>query len=97
METPLTRNISPGKEPPDLVQYEKTGGYAALRKALTHVARGSSGSGEGIKPARPRWGGVSNRAEVEFRADGRRCAAPEVSCLQCRRDGAGHIQGSPAA
>ena len=35
METPLTRNISPGKEPPDLVQYEKTGGYAALRKALT--------------------------------------------------------------
>src|SRR5574340_535813 len=35
METPLTRNISPGKEPPDLAQYEKAGGYAALRKVLT--------------------------------------------------------------
>jgi len=34
METPLTRNISPGKKPPDLPQYEKVGGYAALRKAL---------------------------------------------------------------
>ena len=34
METPLTRNIAPGKEPPDLAQYEKAGGYAALRKAL---------------------------------------------------------------
>ena len=34
METPLTRNISPGKKPPDLTQYEKAGGYAALRKAL---------------------------------------------------------------
>ena len=34
METPLTRNISPGKEPPDLAQYEQAGGYAALRKAL---------------------------------------------------------------
>ena len=34
METPLTRNISLGKEPPDLAQYEKAGGYAALRKAL---------------------------------------------------------------
>ena len=34
METPLTRNIAPGKMPPDLAQYEKAGGYAALRKAL---------------------------------------------------------------
>ncbi|HET8609171.1 MAG TPA: NADH-quinone oxidoreductase subunit F, partial [Burkholderiales bacterium] len=34
METPLTRNIRPGAEPPDLAQYEKAGGYGALRKAL---------------------------------------------------------------
>ena len=34
MDTPLTRNISPGKKPPDLTQYEKAGGYVALRKAL---------------------------------------------------------------
>jgi len=34
METPLTRNILPGEKPPDLAQYEKSGGYAALREAL---------------------------------------------------------------
>lgn len=34
METPLTGNIRPGMEPPDLPQYEKTGGYRALRKTL---------------------------------------------------------------
>lgn len=34
MEKPLTRNISPGKEPPDLAGYERSGGYSALRKAL---------------------------------------------------------------
>src|SRR5688500_11691777 len=34
METPLTNNIAPGKEPPDLRQYENVGGYAAVRKAL---------------------------------------------------------------
>jgi NADH-quinone oxidoreductase subunit F len=34
METPLTRNIRPGAEPPDLSQYERAGGYEALRQAL---------------------------------------------------------------
>ncbi len=34
MEQPLTKNIRPGEEPPDLKGYEKTGGYQALRKAL---------------------------------------------------------------
>ena len=34
--------------------------------------------------------------EVELRADGRRRAASEVPGLQRRRDGAGHVQGSPA-
>lgn len=34
METPLTRNILPGKSPSDLPRYEKAGGYGALRKAL---------------------------------------------------------------
>ncbi len=71
METPLTHNISPGKEPPDLAQYEKAGGYAALRKALAHAASGSSGGGEGIEPAGAWRGGVSHCTEMEFRADGR--------------------------
>lgn len=34
METPLTNNISLGKEPPNLRQYENASGYAAVRKAL---------------------------------------------------------------
>jgi NADH-quinone oxidoreductase subunit F len=34
METPLTRNIQPGKEPPDVRAYERAGGYQALRTAL---------------------------------------------------------------
>ncbi|MGB7435972.1 MAG: NADH-quinone oxidoreductase subunit NuoF [Candidatus Acidiferrum sp.] len=34
METPLTKNIRPEGEPPDLKTYEKSGGYQAARKAL---------------------------------------------------------------
>ncbi len=34
MERPLTKNIRPGQEPLSLNEYEKTGGYQAVRKAL---------------------------------------------------------------
>ena len=34
MEKPLTQNIRPGQEPPDIAAYEKAGGYQALRKAM---------------------------------------------------------------
>src|SRR5579871_4683924 len=34
METPLTKNIRPDQDPPDLRVYEQSGGYQALRKAL---------------------------------------------------------------
>ncbi len=34
MERPLTQNIRPGQEPPSRQEYEKAGGYQALRKAL---------------------------------------------------------------
>jgi NADH-quinone oxidoreductase subunit F len=37
METPLTQNIQPGKEPPDRLTYERSGGYQALRKALSSL------------------------------------------------------------
>jgi NADH-quinone oxidoreductase subunit F len=33
-ETPLTRRIRPGAEPPDLAAYERSGGLQGLRKAL---------------------------------------------------------------
>lgn len=35
METPLTANIRPDREPPGLREYEQAGGYQGLRKALT--------------------------------------------------------------
>ena len=34
MEKPLTKNIRPGEEPLDITEYERAGGYQALRKAL---------------------------------------------------------------
>ncbi len=34
METPLTKNIRPGKPPLSIRQYEKAGGYESLRKVL---------------------------------------------------------------
>jgi NADH-quinone oxidoreductase subunit F len=34
MERPLTKNIRPGEEPLNLAEYEKVGGYQAVRKAL---------------------------------------------------------------
>jgi NADH-quinone oxidoreductase subunit F len=34
MERPLTKNIQPGREPLSLKDYEKAGGYQAVRKAL---------------------------------------------------------------
>jgi NADH-quinone oxidoreductase subunit F len=34
MDKPLTKNVKPGREPLDIVGYEKAGGYQALRKAL---------------------------------------------------------------
>lgn len=38
MEKPLTQRIKPGGPPPDLREYERTGGYAALRKAVGSMA-----------------------------------------------------------
>ncbi len=34
MDTPLTQNIKPDREPLDITEYERAGGYQALRKAL---------------------------------------------------------------
>jgi NADH-quinone oxidoreductase subunit F len=38
MERPLTQHIRPGEEPLDLKEYERAGGYQALRKALRDMA-----------------------------------------------------------
>lgn len=34
METPLTKNMRPDREAPDIAEYERSGGYQAVRKAL---------------------------------------------------------------
>ncbi len=38
METPLTRNIRPDRSPLGLADYEKAGGYRAMKKALTAMS-----------------------------------------------------------
>jgi len=38
METPLTRNIRPDREPPDIEAYEMAGGYQAARKAVLSLS-----------------------------------------------------------
>lgn len=40
MEKPLTKNISPGKEPLDLKGYEGAGGYRSVRRALKEMRPG---------------------------------------------------------
>ncbi|HTZ18658.1 MAG TPA: SLBB domain-containing protein, partial [Dissulfurispiraceae bacterium] len=65
-ERPLTRNISPGGPPCNLQQYEQSGGYQALRKALTNhkpeeitdmvVRANLLGRGGAGFPAGRKWG-----------------------------------------
>lgn len=38
METPLTKNVRPGAAPPTLDEYERAGGYRAVRKVLGGMA-----------------------------------------------------------
>ena len=37
MERPLTSDIRPGEAPFDIKEYEKAGGYQAVRKALSRL------------------------------------------------------------
>jgi NADH-quinone oxidoreductase subunit F len=68
MDKPLTRNIRPGQEAPDLAQYEKSGGYEALKMAIGKMTpqevgvmvrdsnlRGRGGAGF---PTGRKWAGV---------------------------------------
>ena len=77
METPLTRNIQPGRAPLDVRAYERAGGYEALRKALRSMTpqqiidevkasalrgRGGAGFSTGLK-----WSLVPNDPEMHPR------------------------------
>ena len=57
MDLPLTRNISPGQEPPDLEEYEKGGGYQAARRALLKMTPGEIVSSVTDSNLRGRGGG----------------------------------------
>jgi NADH-quinone oxidoreductase subunit F len=65
MEKPLTQNIHPGEEPPDLKAHERAGGYQAVRKALKEMQPGEvteevkrsnlRGRGGAGFPTGPKW------------------------------------------
>jgi hypothetical protein len=81
-----------------LADYEKRGGYAALKKVLAEkITPGRDHRrAEEVGAARPRWRGLSDRPQVVVHA------APvsrgEVHRLQFRRGRARHLQGPrPAA
>jgi NADH-quinone oxidoreductase subunit F len=57
MELPLTGNIRPGQEPPDLAEYEKGRGYQAARKALLKMTPGEIISSVTDSNLRGRGGG----------------------------------------
>lgn len=74
METPLTRNIRPNREPLDLKEYEMAGGYQALRKALGNLtpqevqeevkASGLRGRGGAGFPTGAKWSYISMAPEA---------------------------------
>ncbi len=65
IERPLTKNIRPGEEPLNLADYEKAGGYQAVRKALLSMSpagvtdevkkSGLRGRGGAGFPTGPKW------------------------------------------
>jgi len=57
MELPLTGNIRPGQDPPDLAEYEKGGGYQAARKAILKMTPGEITSAVTDSNLRGRGGG----------------------------------------
>ena len=98
MERPLTEYLPADGSALDLDGYERAGGYRALRKgALRDGAAEVTAQvkASNLRGARRRR--LSHRAQVAGGADGGKGAKAEVLRLQRRRDGARHVQGSPAA
>ena len=82
MERPLSKNIRPGREPVNLKDYEKGGGYQGARKALLTMApqevtqlvkdsnlrgRGGAGFPTGMKWSFVPMAGCSSRDLSSFR------------------------------
>ncbi len=71
MERPLTQRIRPGTDPPNLSQYEATGGYEAARKALFTMTPQEVQKLVSDSTLRGRGGaGFATGHEMELRADG---------------------------
>jgi len=85
METPLTQNIRPGAEPPDLKAYEKAGGYQAARKALLTMAPREVGGVVNASGLRGRGGaGFPTGAKWSFVPMGPDAPHPKYLC--CNAD-----------
>ena len=70
MEKPLTKNIKPDREPLNIEEYEKAGGYQALRKALKMSPQEIQQLVICVKSLRSRRGRISHGQEMEFCSDG---------------------------
>ena len=85
METPLTRNIRPDREPPDIAAYEAAGGYQAARKAVLSMSPWNIV--EAVKASRLRGrGGAGFPTGMKWSFVPRGDDAPRPSYLVCNAD-----------
>ena len=85
METPLTQNIRPDREPPDIAAYERAGGYQAARKAVLSMSPWNIV--EAVKASRLRGrGGAGFPTGIKWSFVPRGDDAPRPTYLVCNAD-----------
>ncbi len=85
METPLTRNIRPDREPPDIAAYEMAGGYESARKAVLSMSPWNIV--EAVKASRLRGrGGAGFPTGMKWSFVPRGPDAPRPAYLVCNAD-----------
>ncbi len=85
METPLTRNIRPDREPPGMAEYEAAGGYLAARRAVLEMSPGEIV--ETVKDSKLRGrGGAGFPTGMKWSFVPRGAGAPRPVYLVCNGD-----------
>ncbi len=85
METPLTQNIRPDRDPPDIAAYEEAGGYRAARKAVLSMSPWNIV--EAVKASRLRGrGGAGFPTGMKWSFVPRGEGAPRPAYLVCNGD-----------